>query len=81
MLLLETYGDACVYCGGPAETWDHLIPVAAGGLTEQMNMAPACRSCNSSKKDRDLLDWAPRLLANEVVVERLARVGMPAGVP
>jgi hypothetical protein len=44
----------CVYCGSPAETWDHLI-----GLVEKMelrgfghqlgNLVPCCRSCNSKK--------------------------------
>lgn len=43
---------ACVYCGEPADTADHVIPVAAGGSNAASNLVPACRRCNREKSDR-----------------------------
>lgn len=44
----------CHYCGKtfkPDElTMDHLIPVSRGGLSEKMNIVPACKECNNKKK-------------------------------
>lgn len=55
--LLERFNGGCAYCGGAAETWDHIVPVSQGGRTEPGNVVPACRSCNSRKKDRDVFDF------------------------
>lgn len=43
---------ACWYCPHPADTVDHLIPLARGGTNYEGNLVPACRSCNSRKQDR-----------------------------
>jgi 5-methylcytosine-specific restriction endonuclease McrA len=56
-LLLEMFGGQCAYCNGPAETWDHVVPVARGGVTELWNIVPACKRCNSSKRDKDMDEW------------------------
>lgn len=48
-------GDVCVYCNGPVEHIDHVIPVAAGGSSQWENLAPTCAHCNQSKNDRSLL--------------------------
>lgn len=37
----------CHRCGKPAESVDHIIPVALGGTDELDNLRPACISCNS----------------------------------
>lgn len=42
-------GQPCIYCGRPADTADHITPVAHGGTNEPSNLAPACRRCNLSK--------------------------------
>lgn len=55
-------GDPCVYCGGRADSIDHIQPVSKGGRNHWSNIAPACRSCNSGKKDRDLLTYMTRRL-------------------
>lgn len=55
--LLDKFCGSCAYCQGPAETWDHIVPVSKGGRTEPGNVLPACRSCNSRKKDRDVYDF------------------------
>lgn len=52
--------DPCVYCGGPAPTVDHIVPVSKGGTSEWSNLAAACKSCNSSKRDLDLLGFLSR---------------------
>lgn len=53
-----TYPKACCYCGGlTALTIDHLMPKIKGGRDESDNLVWACKSCNSSKQDRDLLEW------------------------
>lgn len=49
--------DPCVYCGDTADTIDHIHPVSLGGGLQWDNLAPACRACNSGKKDRPLLQY------------------------
>lgn len=49
---------ACCYCGATvALTLDHLIPKIKGGPDFADNLVWACKSCNSSKSDTDLLEW------------------------
>jgi HNH endonuclease len=49
----------CSYCGGTDDlSLDHLIPRLRGGEDAADNLVTACRSCNSSKGSRDLLEWA-----------------------
>ena len=55
--LLEEFDGRCAYCPGEAETWDHVLAVTRGGATVPHNVVPCCRSCNSSKKDRDVWAW------------------------
>ena len=55
--LTEAFGGLCAYCPLPAATWDHLVPVSAGGRTVPGNIVPACVSCNSRKGARDLSDF------------------------
>jgi 5-methylcytosine-specific restriction endonuclease McrA len=42
----------CIYCGSPANTADHIVPVSKGGTHEESNLIAACTRCNSGKKDR-----------------------------
>lgn len=53
-LLNEDFGGLCAYCPAPATTWDHIVAVSKGGRTVPGNIVPACVSCNSRKKDRDV---------------------------
>ena len=46
--------DGCVYCGGDANTWDHLHPLVVGGMPSgivpsRFELLPCCSRCNSSK--------------------------------
>lgn len=49
---LAYWGWRCWMCGDPADTLDHVKPLAAGGPHCLSNLRPACRSCNSSKGAR-----------------------------
>jgi 5-methylcytosine-specific restriction endonuclease McrA len=43
----------CRDCGSTEDmTFDHIIPVFLGGLTEEVNLCLRCRSCNSRKGAR-----------------------------
>ncbi|WP_125776522.1 HNH endonuclease [Antribacter gilvus] len=42
----------CAYCGGPAETVDHVLPRSRGGPSTWLNLVAACYPCNSFKADR-----------------------------
>jgi 5-methylcytosine-specific restriction endonuclease McrA len=49
------YNYRCVYCGeNKLLTQDHIVPVSKGGEHTASNIVPACRSCNSSKGNREL---------------------------
>ncbi len=56
-IILEDFNGECAYCGSEATTWDHIVPVAQGGQTTPGNIVPACATCNSSKKDREVFSW------------------------
>ena len=53
--------QACYYCGDRSNLCaDHLIPRMRGGPDASDNLIWACRSCNSSKGGRDLMEWMSR---------------------
>ncbi len=59
------FGGTCAYCGrtmkkGERLTRDHLVPVAEGGETTQVNVVPACGNCNSSKGKEEWREWFMR---------------------
>jgi 5-methylcytosine-specific restriction endonuclease McrA len=50
--------QACCYCAGRNSlSIDHLIARSRGGADSGDNMVWSCRSCNSSKCARDMLQW------------------------
>jgi hypothetical protein len=56
--LKMTVPQACYYCGSYKNlSVDHLIPRIKGGADESDNLIWACKSCNSSKRDKDMLAW------------------------
>ena len=56
--LLRRYNGKCAYCGeNDATDRDHVIPLSKGGSNYIGNILPACRICNSSKKERLLSHW------------------------
>lgn len=57
MCVLSAHGGTCVYCSREAESMDHLIPFADGGLDDLNNLVPACQRCNNKKRKRDPVVW------------------------
>ena len=51
----------CHYCSGsfpPGElTMDHIVPIARGGKSTKGNTVPACKACNSAKKQMLPMEW------------------------
>lgn len=54
-------GHRCQYCGGRAESIDHVHPRSRGGEHTWENVVAACRRCNTSKRDRLLGETSMRL--------------------
>lgn len=54
----DFHGNKCIYCGccGPMEI-EHMIPISRGGTNWPANLAPACRSCNSSKRSKTFFEF------------------------
>lgn len=51
----------CQYCGGPAESIDHVVPRSKGGEHVWENVVAACRPCNVRKGDHLLSSTSMRL--------------------
>ena len=53
---VDLYGWRCFYCRCALSTknltMDHRIPLSRGGSHWPANLVPACKSCNSAKRDR-----------------------------
>ncbi|OQY12606.1 MAG: HNH endonuclease [Desulfobacteraceae bacterium 4572_19] len=51
----------CNYCGNstaPKElTMDHIVPISRGGLSTKGNVTPACKDCNSRKRQLLPMEW------------------------
>ncbi|WP_084467278.1 HNH endonuclease [Actinokineospora inagensis] len=51
----------CAYCGGRAETIDHVIPRSRGGQHTWQNCVACCARCNHRKADKLLAELGWRL--------------------
>jgi hypothetical protein len=53
------FSNACAYCGRSELklTVDHVVPLEKRGHDAIYNIVPACLSCNTSKRDRDVYVW------------------------
>jgi 5-methylcytosine-specific restriction enzyme A len=51
----------CFYCGRPTDpkalTMDHIVPLSRGGKSTKSNIVPACKSCNTMKKQLLPMEW------------------------
>lgn len=53
VVALEHFGHRCAYCGTDDPlAQEHFIPLSKGGGYTPDNIVPACKSCNSSKKNK-----------------------------
>lgn len=53
----ELFNGNCVYCNNSGNAVDHFIPLTKGGKEKLLNLYLCCKSCNSSKGDRDAEVW------------------------
>ncbi|MGO9179948.1 MAG: HNH endonuclease [Candidatus Limnocylindrales bacterium] len=62
--VLQRDGFRCRYCGRPGSApgvvlhVDHIVPLAAGGVTRENNLRTACEECNLGKSTRALVPTA-----------------------
>lgn len=54
-------GSSCTYCGDPAQTVDHVIPISTGGLSNRGNLVPCCTPCNRKKHKMPVEKFLRRL--------------------
>ena len=53
-----SFGNRCSYCGSSDDlVLDHIFAKKLGGKDSGDNLIYACRSCNSSKGKKDLMEW------------------------
>ena len=56
--LVARYDYCCAYCREHKDlTMDHVIPLSRGGRHSIGNIVPACRSCNSKKHSKFIVEW------------------------
>lgn len=56
--ILDIFNNECAYCGSVDNIeQEHVIPLSKGGSHTASNIVPACRSCNSSKRQRLIEKW------------------------
>lgn len=61
MGLFLVFDRCCAYCHSTIEGQpdpDHVVPLSRGGANSIHNILPACRACNSDKRDLRLDEWA-----------------------
>jgi len=69
----------CQYCGGNAESIDHVIPRSKGGQHIWENVVAACRPCNVRKGDRLLEATSMELRRSPHVPRELSWVVVAVG--
>jgi 5-methylcytosine-specific restriction endonuclease McrA len=55
--IYEAFGHSCAYCGGRAESLDHIKPRMKGGTEDFSNLAASCLRCNGLKGHQDVWDF------------------------
>lgn len=67
----------CAYCGRtdtPLQR-DCIQPLSVGGRYTELNIVPACRSCNASKCNTEVTSWMRRKgLGEEMFLRRLIAI-------
>jgi 5-methylcytosine-specific restriction endonuclease McrA len=60
-IIKKDFNYKCAYCGEEKPlAQEHFIPLVKGGEYTSDNIIPACKNCNSSKKQSDFFKWYPR---------------------
>lgn len=57
-IVFDRDGRECSYCGATEDlSVDHVVPLSRGGTNDPENLTPACKPCNSSKRDKLVEEW------------------------
>ena len=69
----------CVYCGEPAETWDHLTALVRHGKLDGYghqlgNLVPCCKRCNSRKGAKDWIAYLRQASDDSVFEQRRMKI-------
>lgn len=69
----------CSYCGKVTDDYhmEHIISLSAGGPNTLSNITVACKSCNSSKSNNELLAWRDFDEVAAVIEKVASRRGVP----
>ena len=61
--VLRRDAHRCAYCGGSANTIDHVLPRSRGGADSWENLVACCLKCNNLKGDRtpEEMRWSMRI--------------------
>lgn len=83
--IIFAYGERCVFCERDdcKLTVEHLQPVSRGGTHAPANLAPACKPCNSRKKDRTVEEFLGGQLLDSFAAKRtlaLPRIALEMGL-
>lgn len=70
----------CQYCGGVADSIDHIMPRSRGGAHAWENVAAACKPCNMGKRDRTPDEAGMRLARPAHAPRELAWVSVSVGL-
>lgn len=64
---LKAAWGGCAYCGAPDKPLqrDCVLAISRGGRYTLDNVAPACRSCNTSKGGEEVTSWLRRRRLDE----------------
>lgn len=78
-LALCYWNGLCAYCSSQQGLWnpicmEHFIPVDFGGSFTKENILPACKSCNSSKGNRNPAEWLNQKFGKRKAKQILDRV-------
>jgi len=73
------FGNCCAYCGGAGDMEiEHVDPINNGGPHDIGNIVPACSTCNTSKKEKEVESWyRSQTFFSELRLRRIRRVIRP----
>ena len=69
----------CQYCGGMADSIDHVMPRSRGGMHVWENVTAACRGCNLRKRDRTPEEAGMLLASRPRAPRELAWIAVSGG--
>jgi 5-methylcytosine-specific restriction endonuclease McrA len=65
--VLRHWDHRCAYCHQDRQlTMDHVVPISRGGKHSIGNLVPACKSCNSAKRDKFISEWKAGVVRKRV---------------